>query len=688
MVIRVDLNRLIIRNLCGKIFNGPHRLTSRNEKPVAMTDILPIQFGKYLLLEKIAVGGMAELYRARITGTQGFEKLVAIKKLLHHLTDETDLVNAFINEAKLAAMLQHQNIAHIFDFGSMEGTYFIAMEYLSGKDLRLIMDKTEEGGRPFPLEHALYISSRICEGLEYAYNMKDFEGNPLNIIHRDISPQNILITYDGEVKIVDFGIAKAAGKKTKTREGVIKGKVAYMSPEQASGKAIDRRSDIFSAGILLYEMLSGRQMFEGDAMETLALVQEAKFEPPENLGQALPPGLLKILHRALAKNPEDRYQSSGEMLTALEECIYQNALRPTARGLAQYMKALFHEDIATEERFMRDSMQIRIRQDPEGEIEVQEARKPVEKTLELSPSEILGKPRKKRPWILALTGIGLVILGVLFASSFWEKDLFPNQKTAAIVGKEVPLSQPPEEPVSNSRSEIAPTMSQKTKDQAPFPKALVPSQARSKTGPEPADLKPENQPNRLEKVMAALEAKRFEEAAVLSEEALASEPALEGKISALYTQALIGQAVSLAEQDSEKARSLLLKAVNTDPQNVRAHFELASLYVREENYPNAIQTFKKVSEMDPQFTEAFFNLAYVYARVKDYPKAEEMYRRVVDMAPPYLDEALFNLAMVQSRLGKTKESVENLERTLLVNPANEMAKRYLLKLRGDQRVNK
>jgi len=185
-----------------------------------------ISFGKYLLLDRIAVGGMAELYRARITGEQGFEKLIAIKKLLFHLTEEEELVNAFIEEAKLAALLQHQNIAQIYDFGNMEGDYFIAMELLFGKDLRLTLNKSKEKNLPLDLEYALYISSRICAGLDYAHNMKDLEGRPLNIIHRDISPQNIFITYDGEVKILDFGIAKAGSKNTTTAQGVIKGMVA------------------------------------------------------------------------------------------------------------------------------------------------------------------------------------------------------------------------------------------------------------------------------------------------------------------------------------------------------------------------------------------------------------------------------------------------------------------------------
>jgi serine/threonine protein kinase len=273
--------------------------------------MLPYDFGRYRLLSRIAVGGMAELFRGAMRGMEGFEKLVAIKRILPHLTDQQDLVRAFINEAKLAAQLQHPNIVPIYDFGSIEGAYFIAMEYLSGKDLSFLILRAKEKNLPLTLEHALYITARICEGLDYAHNLKDLRGHPLRIIHRDISPPNILVTYDGEVKIVDFGVAKAAAMNTKTREGVIKGKVCYMSPEQASGSHIDHRSDLFSAGVLLYEMLTGQRMFTGDPLHTLLRVREADFQPPEDVAPALPQPIHQILHRALAKDPDSRYSSAS-----------------------------------------------------------------------------------------------------------------------------------------------------------------------------------------------------------------------------------------------------------------------------------------------------------------------------------------------------------------------------------------
>ena len=313
-----------------------------------MPDLQPTRFGKYLLLEKIAAGGMAQLYRAKITGVQGFEKLIAIKMLLPHLLEEKDLINYFIDEAKLAALLNHQNIVQIYDFGTMEGSYFIAMEFLFGKDLRHIFRRSKERGMPLSLEQALYIAARVCSGLDYAHNLRDFHGKPLNIIHRDISPQNIFITYEGEVKIVDFGIAKAASQSTVTQHGMIKGKVAYMSPEQASGDKIDHRSDIFSAGILLYEMITHQPMFTGDTLHILAKVRQAEFQPAEQVVKGLHPKIYRVLHLALAKAPEDRYQSCGEMLSDIEECLSELSLRPTSRGLVGYVKKLFSSEIEAE----------------------------------------------------------------------------------------------------------------------------------------------------------------------------------------------------------------------------------------------------------------------------------------------------------------------------------------------------
>jgi serine/threonine protein kinase len=325
----------------------PRRLATPSDKP--MNGNAPSKFGKYWLTDQIAVGGMAELYRGKISGDEGFEKAVAVKKILPHLAVEQEAVSYFIDEARLAALLQHPNIVQIYDFGRLEDTYFLAMEYLFGKDLKSILSAAEARNLPLSLENSLHIISRICAGLDYAHNMKDLQGNLLNIIHRDVSPQNIFITYDGQVKIIDFGIAKAASRITSTRSGVIKGKVAYMSPEQAEGMEVDHRADIFSAGILLYEMVTGRFMYDGDAMEILSQAREARFVRPERIVRDLPECLVMVLDLALAKDCDNRYSSCGEMLSDLEDCVYTLNFRPSDQKLAQYMKILFEKEYRTEE---------------------------------------------------------------------------------------------------------------------------------------------------------------------------------------------------------------------------------------------------------------------------------------------------------------------------------------------------
>ncbi|MGH9856754.1 MAG: protein kinase domain-containing protein, partial [Acidobacteriota bacterium] len=241
-----------------------------------------INFGQYLLLDKIATGGMAELFLAKRKGVEGFEKILAIKRILPHMSDNEEFVTMFIDEAKLAAQLTHHNICQIFDLGKIENAYYIAMEYVNGKDLRAILRSSRAKTKPMPIDLAVLVISKIASALDYAHRKRGSNGQPLNLVHRDVSPQNILISYEGEVKLVDFGIAKAATKAHVTQHGALKGKLLYMSPEQAWGKTVDKRSDIFSLGIVLYELLTGRPLFfdENDTEVTiLEKVREAKITP-------------------------------------------------------------------------------------------------------------------------------------------------------------------------------------------------------------------------------------------------------------------------------------------------------------------------------------------------------------------------------------------------------------------------
>ncbi|MBI3805623.1 MAG: protein kinase [Nitrospirae bacterium] len=311
----------------------------------------PTPFGKYLLLDKIGTGGMAELYLAKQTGLSGFEKVVAIKRILPHLTQGTEFISMFVNEAKLAALLTHQNIVQIYDLGSVDQAYYIAMEYVMGKDLKTVLQQGRSRSMPLSIGDALLIVSKICSALDYAHRKSDLQGNDLHLVHRDISPQNILVSYEGEVKLVDFGIAKAAMGGQETKTGILKGKLAYMSPEQAWGKPVDGRSDLFALGIVLYEAVTGERLFTGnDEISILEKVRKAEIAPPTRLNPAIPPELEAILERALAKEVEARYQSASEMERALEGLITQKGYAFSSLSLSHYMKQLFDHQIAEDTR--------------------------------------------------------------------------------------------------------------------------------------------------------------------------------------------------------------------------------------------------------------------------------------------------------------------------------------------------
>ncbi len=314
-----------------------------------MGDFEPKQFGKYLLLKKLAVGGMAEIYRAKTYGVDGFEKELVIKRILPHCSADKDFIDMLIQEAKLSVLLSHANIVQVYDLSKVNDDYYIAMELIHGVNLRDIMYRCREIGKPLPTAIAVYIASEICKGLDYAHRKTDQNNQPLNIVHRDVSPQNILLSYEGEVKIVDFGIAKAAMNISHTLAGILKGKIAYMSPEQAMGKTVDSRTDIFSAGILLYEMLSGQKLFTGESQfEVLKKIRITRVSP-DSLPDSIPEQLRPIVVKALAYEVEERYQTAGDMQIDLTKYLYTNHVDFSPRRLAQFIKELFTDSLRAEQ---------------------------------------------------------------------------------------------------------------------------------------------------------------------------------------------------------------------------------------------------------------------------------------------------------------------------------------------------
>ncbi len=300
-----------------------------------------IKFGQYVLLEKIATGGMAEVWKARMRGVEGFQKIVAIKKILPHLSDNEDFIEMFIDEAKLAAQLNHNNIIHIYDLGMIQNSYYIAMEYVDGWDLKTILKRAQDRDQPMSVELALFVASKIASALDYAHRKRDLHEKDMSLVHRDVSPQNVLISEEGDIKLCDFGIAKAASKASHTQAGALKGKLQYMSPEQAWGKSIDRRSDIFALSAVLFEMLTGRKLFAGDnEMSTLEQVREGRVVPPSQLNDELTPEIDNIVLKGLQKDAEDRYQTAGELARDLDQLLYSFRPTPTSADLAIYMHRL------------------------------------------------------------------------------------------------------------------------------------------------------------------------------------------------------------------------------------------------------------------------------------------------------------------------------------------------------------
>ena len=311
----------------------------------------PNEVGDYVLLGMIARGGMAEIYKAKKKGVKGFEKVIAIKKILSGYGEDDKYIEMLVDEAKIAAELSHPNIVQIYDLGRKDNYYFIAMEYVLGKDLREIQTRLRERDQWFPEEIAILLTIKILEALNYAHKAKDSRGRSLDIVHRDVSPPNILISYSGDVKLTDFGVSKASIKIHQTLSGALKGKLLYMSPEQACGESsIDYRSDLYSAGVVLFELLTGKKLFlDTSEMLVLKKVQNGEIINPREINPDIDPALEKILLTSLNKECDKRYQSAAAMIADLEAYLHKKLERaPGPVHLSHFIFGLFEGDIQRE----------------------------------------------------------------------------------------------------------------------------------------------------------------------------------------------------------------------------------------------------------------------------------------------------------------------------------------------------
>ena len=324
----------------------------------------PTPFGKYCLLERISVGGMAEVFRAKTFGVQGFSKRIAIKRILPNMAEDSEFVTMFIDEAKIAAQLNHSNICQIYELGKIGKFHYIAMEHIHGKNLLQLQNRFRKDGQFMPPYMAAYIIQKVCEGLDYAHRKKDHNLVDLSLVHRDVSPQNVIVSFDGEVKIIDFGIAKAASRSTRTQVGVLKGKFGYMSPEQVRGLALDHRSDIFATGTVTHEILTGQRLFNAESdFATLEQVRKVDIDSPRAINPDIPEELERITLKALTRDRDHRYQWCRELAEDVARFLQNYRAGYSAKDLADWMRATYAEELEAEKEKLEFFATIRSQED-------------------------------------------------------------------------------------------------------------------------------------------------------------------------------------------------------------------------------------------------------------------------------------------------------------------------------------
>ena len=356
------MSRLLSVNLCraggrSSSDSGPEAQTVMIRFRAFLDSTMPQahQLGRYLLLDRIAYGGMAEIYRAKTFDSEGRVHLVAVKRVLSHLVEDDDFLQMIVDEAKISALLRHENIAQLYEFAHAQDEYFLAMEYVDGKDLRNLIERMKQLGRKLSPAHAAWVAMETARALHAAHIQRDAQGEFLRIVHRDVSPSNVLLSYRGEVKLCDFGIAKATLTRIQTKTGVITGKVKYMSPEQAMGRKLDHRSDLFSLGTVLYEMLALTPPFgAATEVELIFAVRECRKRPLSDHRRDVPPQLAAILDRLMTRSRSARYQSGEDLSRDLRAFLDVHAPGYRRAHFAQFMRETFQQEIESELRQMEE----------------------------------------------------------------------------------------------------------------------------------------------------------------------------------------------------------------------------------------------------------------------------------------------------------------------------------------------
>ena len=411
----------------------------------------PVQtIGRYQLLAHLASGGMAEIYLARQTGIGGFEKLVVVKKILPNLAREKVFVEMFLDEAVIAAQLNHPNVVQIYDLGQSGDDYYIAMEYLEGESLGHLTSEGARVSKPLPPGLAAGVISQVCEGLAYAHAFEDDDGKPMGIVHRDISPHNIIVLFSGVVKVVDFGIAKAASKMHQTKVGTLKGKLAYMSPEQCMGSEVDARSDVFSLGVVLWELLTHRRLFKREVEPAMIrAIMDEPISKVHEVRQDAPAALAAAADKALSKEPKDRYQSAAEMKADIQAYLRQESLEAGPEQIAAYAHEVLGKRARTKKRILEDIRKKGVKGVSLGALKPKSDSMPSRSGSDADAATRIKDDRDappSSPWVMRIVAFFLAGVAVA-AAALWlfSGDPPPEPKKEPVVAP-APPPKPPVEP--------------------------------------------------------------------------------------------------------------------------------------------------------------------------------------------------------------------------------------------------
>lgn len=611
------------------------------------------QFKDYYLTRRIGIGGMAEIFRAWKLGEEGFEKQVVVKRLLSHLAGNDDFRTMFLDEARLASQLNHPNIVHVYDLGrhtdqhSDAVNYFIAMEYVFGKNLAEVRNKAQDKGLSLSLEYLVRIIAGAASALHYAHEKKDSAGRPLNIVHRDVSPQNILISYEGDAKLVDFGIAKALTKSQHTQAGVLKGKLAYMSPEQARGETIDRRADIYALGVVFWEFLTGMRLFAGESeASVLHKVLEPKIESPASISSMVSSELEAMCMKCLAPNPDDRYPDALSLAMALESHLRELTTFPGSYSIRNFMQVLFGPEIENESlqvqeeaKAVREFAKTGIQPDATFVAEQADEGKTVVVPTDASsskpgPASMLSRSWQKIPGGPITVGGAVVLLAVLafvFLTSGGEE--------------QVP------------------------KEQASVPAVSFPV---------------EGQPDHeaiLEQVGLLLDKEDIEGALSIIDEEENGQPWSVAGLKQARAAVLTRKAETLfMDEDPKQALQYLQSVIDHVPGYAEAHLQIGRALTRLERDDEALQAYDQAIQLDPSLHVAYYNSGSLLLHKGDFGRAEQLFLQTLELQPPYLADVYVNLAGCRIRGGDLKGAESFLRKAVEADPGHEIAQQNLNRL--------